>query len=217
MKPDNKDIIYEKREPSRWMFISNIKRKIRKKKKKKPKKAQQSSHQNQSNSISEPLKTDTKENMSENVEMLQRFNDLCSAAGLITQADFNGVIENELSKPSQNRSNSLFDYFTLHQLRTGDMESKLKTLEMHQKFNDFCLVAGLITKEEVMKQNKLLKPKNFLSKEFEICHLETDYITLPDESEKIGCWPCGYRKKIQVIRKYQRSKFQICLPHILKK
>ena len=135
MTLDTKDIMYEKREPSRWMFISNIKRKIRKGKK--PKKAQQSSHQNQGSSISEPLKTDTKENMSENVEMLQRFNDLCSAAGLITQADFNGVIENELSKPSQNRSNSLFDYFALHQLRTDDMESKLKTLEMHQKFISF--------------------------------------------------------------------------------
>ena len=73
-----------------------------------------------------------------------------------------------------------------------------------------------VTKEEVMKQNKLLKPKNFLSKEFEICHLQTDYITLPDESEKIGCWPCGYRRKIQVIRKCQTSIFQICLHQILK-
>ena len=79
MTPDIKDIIYEKREPSRWMFISNIKRKIRKRNK--PKKAQQSSHQNQNSSISEPLKIDTKENTSENVEMLQRFNDLCLAAG----------------------------------------------------------------------------------------------------------------------------------------
>ena len=72
MTPNSKDIIYEKREPSRCIFISNIKRKITKRKK--PKTAQQSNHQNQSSSISEPLKTDTKENTLENADMLQRFN-----------------------------------------------------------------------------------------------------------------------------------------------
>ena len=123
-----------------------------------------------------------------------------TSVGLITEADFNSVMEKELSKPSQNRRNSLLEH-ALHQLKTGDMESKLKNLEMLQKFNDSCLVAGLITKEEVIKENKLLKPKNLLSKEFEIHHLQTDYITSPEESEKTGCLPCRFRKNIQVTKK----------------